>query len=104
MSQTRLADSVGSSQSAVADYENGRRIPGGEVLVKLARVLGVSSAYLLGHTDNQERDDRLPDNWVAVVEDAMSQGFSPEDIRRAIRGLKVMMGHEDRDGGGPEPR
>lgn len=93
-SQRQLAEKAMCSQQAVASYEKGERMPSGDVLVRLARFLGVSSAYLLGLSDSPERDDRLPENWVAVVEEAMSQGFSPDDVRRAIRGLRVMLGQE----------
>lgn len=96
-SQRQLAEKADCSQQAIASYEKGDRMPSGDVLVRIARILGVSSAYLLGHTDNPERDDRLPDDWVAVVEEAMAEGYSPEQIRRAIRGLKVMLGQS------PEP-
>jgi len=91
LSQQALADRVGVSRTAIAQYETGVRRPTGDILVRLARVLGVPSAYLLGQTDSQERDDRLPDDWVAVVEDAMADGFSPEDVKRAIAMLKLAL-------------
>lgn len=94
LSQVRLAEMVGCSQQAIADYERGKSVPAGDTLVRIARILGVSSAYLLGHADTPERDDRLPDDWVAVVEEAMAGGYSPEQIRRVIRGLRVMLGQE----------
>ena len=94
-SQMTLAEHVGVSRTAIAQYESGARRPTGDIVVKIARLLGVSSAYLLGHADSPERDDRLPEDWVAVVEEAMSDGFSPQDIRRMIQGLKVVLGRDE---------
>lgn len=70
-------------------------MPSGDVLVRLAHVLGVSSAYLLGKTDSPERDDRLPPDWVQTVERAIAKGLSPEDVERAIRMLLVALGKEE---------
>jgi transcriptional regulator with XRE-family HTH domain len=92
MSQTKLADEVRVSQQAIADYEKGKCIPAGDTLVDLAHVLGTNSAYLIGKSESPEREDSLPIEWQAVVEDAMAQGLSPEQVRRAIAGLRMMMG------------
>lgn len=99
LSQETLANRIGISRTTIAQYENGTRRPTGDIAVRLARELGVSSAYLLGATDNPERDDRLPEDWEAVVEEALSQGFSPADVRRALRLLRVALGKEDAPGG-----
>jgi len=45
--QAELAQRLRISPSAVGMYEQGRREPSGEMLVRLARVLGVSVDYLL---------------------------------------------------------
>ncbi len=45
--QAELAQRLRISPSAVGMYEQGRREPSGEMLVQLARVLGVSVDYLL---------------------------------------------------------
>jgi len=82
----------------VAQYERGERTPSGDILVRLSHVLGVSSAYLLGMTDNPERDDRLPPDWEAVVEEALRDGFSPDDVRKALKMLRVALGKEAQEG------
>ena len=58
MSQAELAKRLNISPSAVGMYEQGRREPGTELLVTMARVLGVSVDYLL--TGNPaERDMKI---------------------------------------------
>lgn len=94
-SQQDLAEVAGVTRQAIGKIENGLSTPGGDVLVRIAHYLGVSSAYLLGKTDSPERDDRLPADWVQTVEEAMSKGFSPEDVRRAIRMLEVALGRAE---------
>lgn len=96
-SQRRLAELAGISQQSVAAYEKGEREPGGDVLVRLAHVLVVSSAYLIGRTDSQERDDRLPPDWVQTVEMAMAKGFTPDQVRRAIEMLEIALGKNRSD-------
>jgi transcriptional regulator with XRE-family HTH domain len=92
--QQEVADAAGVTRQAIGGIERGST-PGGEVLVRIARALGTSSAYLLGRTDSPERDDSLPEDWQAVVEEAMAQGISPEQARRAIAGLRLMLGLGD---------
>jgi len=49
-------------------------------------------------TDNPERDDRLPPDWEAVVEEALRDGFSPDDVRKALKMLRVALGKEAQEG------
>ncbi len=58
-SQAALAERLGVSPSTVGMYEQGRREPGSELLVALARELGVSVDYLL---TGQESDCRGMNN------------------------------------------
>lgn len=97
LSQADLADRVGVSRQAVGLYETGERKPGGDVLVRMSYELGVSSAYLLGWSDSPERDDHLPPDWEKVVEEAMQDGWGPDDVRRALQMLRLALG---RDGEG----
>jgi len=53
LSQKELAELTGGHVSNLSYYESGRRIPSLELFVKIARVLGVSTDYLLGNTDEE---------------------------------------------------
>ncbi|MCD8346573.1 MAG: helix-turn-helix domain-containing protein [Lachnospiraceae bacterium] len=48
LTQKQLAELVGVQNSIISFYEVGDRIPSPEMIIKLAKVLHVSSDYLLG--------------------------------------------------------
>ena len=56
MSQASLARVLGTSASAVGMYEQGRREPSAELLVKLGEIFDVSVDFLLTGNPRQERD------------------------------------------------
>lgn len=58
-SQTELAQRLRISPSAVGMYEQGRREPSADMLVRLSRVLGVSVDYLLTGQPGLEEADAL---------------------------------------------
>ena len=91
LSQARLAELAGCSQQAVVDYEKGKSAPGGDVLIKLARVLQVNPEYLTGDSDDPRRDTRLPDEWVHEVEKLIGQGLTVEEIRSALDMYRVAL-------------
>lgn len=51
ISQRKLADMLGVSPSTIGMYEQGRRSPDNEMLLKLAKIFDVSIDYLLGTTN-----------------------------------------------------
>lgn len=51
LSQKELAFEINLSQSAIAYWELGTRIPSAEAVVKLSRFFGVTTDYLLGETE-----------------------------------------------------
>lgn len=53
-SQQALADALGVAQSTVANWERGRREPNYATTVRLARLLGVTTDYLLGLSDQPQ--------------------------------------------------
>lgn len=51
LSQKQLAEKLQMSQSAVAKWESGRTEPTAGALIRLARLFGVSSDYIIGLED-----------------------------------------------------
>lgn len=94
LSQADLAKRVGVSRQAIGQYETNERRPGGEILVRLAQVLGVSSAYLLGMSEAPDQAERLAPAWEQVVDEARAAGFTPDDLRRALRMLRMALGKD----------
>ena len=58
MSQAELAQALQCSPSAVGMYEQGRREPAADTLVRLAQVFGVSTDYLLTGAARQAQDQQ----------------------------------------------
>ena len=48
LTQVQLSKATGLSQSGIALWEAGQRVPGADVIIILARFFGVSTDYLLG--------------------------------------------------------
>ena len=51
LSQLELAKTTGFSQSSIAYWETGQRIPNAKAIIILARFFDVSTDYLLGEKD-----------------------------------------------------
>ena len=51
ISQAQLAKDTGLSQSAIAYWETGQRIPNAHAVIILAKYFNVSTDYLLGEID-----------------------------------------------------
>ncbi len=53
LTQLALAERLGVSKSVISAYENEVHLPPYDVLLKLSRIFGVSTDYLLGATSNR---------------------------------------------------
>ena len=56
LSQSRLAEIIGMSQTGYSKYETGENDIPTTVLIKLSRFYGTSIDYILGETDVKKRD------------------------------------------------
>lgn len=57
LSQTQLANEVGTSQSAISQLESGERKPSFDMVRRLAKALNVSPAHLLGEAVDELRPE-----------------------------------------------
>lgn len=55
LSQRKLAEKIGMSQTGYSKYETGENDIPTEILIKLSRIYNVSIDYLLGETDNPKK-------------------------------------------------
>jgi transcriptional regulator with XRE-family HTH domain len=81
--QETLAAELKTDKRQVTRWENGESVPGGEKLAELAKVLQVSTDYLLGLSDDpmpHMRIDNMSDDERRVVA-AMRRGEKLEAIR-----------------------
>lgn len=66
LNQTELANLLGYTRSAVANWETGRTTPKVEIYVEIAKKLNVSTDYLLGKSDDRNNTSSLPKNMSDV--------------------------------------
>ena len=57
LNQSELADKLGISTSAIGMYEQGRRDPDTQILIKIANIFNVSLDYLVGKSNEPEEFD-----------------------------------------------
>ena len=74
LTQSQLADRLGISPSAVGMYEQGRRQPAADVLVKLAEIFEVTTDFLLTGRAQTQQETR-------TVEDALAKTLLDADNR-----------------------
>lgn len=68
LSQIALAKQLGVSKSVVSSYENEVHLPPYDVLIKMARLFGVSTDYLLGASGNHTINvDGLTDTQIEAI-------------------------------------
>lgn len=100
LSQQQLAERVNMARVTITMYEAGEREPDFETLAKLAQVLGASTDYLLGRTDNPYPPAGAPaeeEPWpegVQVLRRASSK-LTPEKKRFLIRLIEATLAEEE---------
>lgn len=68
LTQLQVAEIIGGTKAMVSSYEMGTRYPPYNVLIKLARLYGVSTDYLLGITNYVKIDaEGLTQDQIALV-------------------------------------
>lgn len=89
MSQTELANALGTKQTTVSNWESNQVEPSYEKLLEIARLFNVSLDYLLGRTDYRDgyiikTPTELVDAGVEWVEKSGSDTLTPVEVA-AIR-------------------
>lgn len=82
ITQQELADKLSCSKSVVGNYENNRRKPSLEVLVKLSEIFNCSIDYILCKTDNRTSDALSDPLGLAKVGFNMDDYTPPTDKQR----------------------
>ena len=101
LTQSELAAMLRISSSAVGMYEQGRREPDSETLLKLCDIFNVSSDYLLGKEDVIKKENgcvEVSDVFDELTEKLMAQQglmfdgtpLNDEDRMKIIDALKVV--------------
>lgn len=61
LTQKDIAQTIGISQPAYADWEKGKKKPTPDKLPTIAKIFNVSTDFLLGNTNNKVEEDELAD-------------------------------------------
>lgn len=85
ISLKELGIAMGVAESTMSLYENGKRQPDYETLLKLAEYFNVTVDYLLRGNDNSER---LPEELVILNRKA--RNMSPEKRQKLLEMARVM--------------
>lgn len=80
ITQQELADKLDCSKSVIGLYENDRRKPSLEVLLKLSEIFNCSIDYILGKSDIKNIEEEFEFAYHKETE-----GLSNEDIKEALR-------------------
>ena len=81
LTQTQLAEAVGSQKETISRYENGGREPSNVFLLNVSEYFDTTIAYLLGASDIKHRQE-LSDEEAAAEADAEEQEAYDGMIRR----------------------
>ncbi|MBE3586531.1 MAG: helix-turn-helix transcriptional regulator [Thermoanaerobacter sp.] len=102
LTQEELAEKVGISRSALANYESGLREPKGDILVRFANALNTTTDYLLGKTSRTDKPDPERKNTIEEEFPEISRvlrragrKLTPADKRRIARIIQAAI--EDTD-------
>lgn len=93
LSQEQLADLLKISNKAISKWENGESLPTIDNIVKLARIFGVSSDYLLGLEDGSKEESKtdLPETALPSKEGVVAKRNFPIDRMPALLFLHLLL-------------
>lgn len=99
MTQAQLADAIGATQRVVSYYEAVAVDPGGDIVVKLAQALGVSTDELLGAKSMPRQPSPLsdPDERRLWRKFQKVRRLPEKDQRAVFRLVNSLVGAKDDD-------
>ena len=74
MTMKELAEKIGVSESAISQYENGKRQPGYDTLIELTKIFDVTADYLLGiEADDDAKISKSDKDMLEAYKNAASE-------------------------------
>ncbi|HGE71530.1 TPA: XRE family transcriptional regulator [Candidatus Poribacteria bacterium] len=77
MTQTQLAKNAGLTSAAISQFEAGTRKPSFDALSKLANAFNVSTDFLLGKKEEDQKEIQIADEYIEMIRNIMN--FSEEN-------------------------
>lgn len=91
LNQEGLAEKIGVTRQTVGVWENNQKIPGGENLKRLSDVLGVTTDYLMGRTDDPAPEDIKKEAPSQTAESLKENHLDNLESNLESRPLKTVM-------------
>lgn len=86
LTQQALASLIGTSSGFICEVEQGKKVPGGTILLSLKRELGVSIDWLLDEDQNTDQAPALPPQSPVVEKiNIMLENMSVEAQREVLK-------------------
>lgn len=90
LSQEMLAEKLKMKRTNVANYEAGRVVPPGYVLIELADIFGVTTDYILGLSDNPNGGTDYLDDDIRQIQ-RMKRELKNENDRKKMEKMIEMI-------------
>lgn len=85
ISQQKLADAIGMSQSSINDYENRNVEPDITTLIRIAEYFDTSVDYIVGHTHIRRKIEEVSEYALNERESALIDGYRAiQDSERKV--------------------
>ena len=72
LSQYEFADAIGMSRNGICNYENKKRVPDAETIIKIAKYFKVTTDYLLGLDDCKSHENQNLKNEIGLTDEAIN--------------------------------
>ncbi|UII58090.1 helix-turn-helix domain-containing protein (plasmid) [Cytobacillus spongiae] len=90
LSQEGLANQLGMKRTNIANYEAGRVIPPGNIILELADIFGVTTDYLLGRADDPQGKANPLDDDLRQIQRAKKRLKTPAEKERMERMVELI--------------
>lgn len=92
LTMKELGQKIGVSESTISLYENGKRQPDNETIIKLSNILNCSTDYLLGIDENKKMpaDENISEQDKKLFN--LLRDLNPDEVQRVhdfVEGLKA---------------
>ena len=93
--QEKLANMCGLSASTIGMYEQGRRQPDNDTLIKLADIFDVSTDYLLGKTEVKKYEKPYETELEKILF-SKAKSLTPEEMKLIINVINTIKKEADK--------
>ena len=101
LTQNQFAALFGLYDSTISQYENGKRVPEYDIIIKIANKFNVSIDWLLGRVENKELvlmdKNSLPDQlkqigveYIMLAKEMEDKDIPPEDVRKIFDAINIL--------------